>query len=469
MSKLDLFHSELIIDYLSEGLSMRALVKKYGVHSKYINAHLKRHNIPKRGSRPHIQPHIQDKLNDREWLLTSYNESRSSQKIADVLGVTKQCVLKYMKKAGINPKGNQFYFGGKSGDIEELKKPDYMDNTAQYESTSGYEFKRGPKHPKLKDRDWLLNSYKECMNAGVLSDQLRVNRQTVLNALHYHNIPIVKCGNTSNNETLLLNLLTHLNPIQSHKLDNIELDLFFPDYNLAVEIHGLRFHSEMSGGKSRQYHQNKYEVCKSHGIHLYQFWDHEVSQNTDLVCNMIRSKCGDVKKLNARDYTVSHGDDVRVFLNSNHIQGSTNYTHSISLKSDIETIAVMTFIKPRNRQYDWELNRYCVKAGFNVRGAFSRLLKYGPAGTIVSYSDCRYSDGNVYQINGFKRIRTNDPIYYYTCNYKTIENRMGYQKSKIAEKFPDQYDSSLTEWQNMQNLGYDRVWACKTYTWIKTI
>ena len=467
MSKLDLFHSELVNDYLSEGMSLRSIVKKYGVHSKYINAHLDKHNIPRRGLRPHISPHVQDKLNDPIWMENTYQSCRSSQKIADKLGVTKQCVLKYMKKYGITPKGNKFYFSGKSSNVE-IEDIDYSSLIAkpEYNSSGGYKFINGPRDVNLKNRNWLLSEYKSTMNASTIADKLGVNRQTVLNALHYHNIPIVKCGNTSNNETLIMNRLSHLNPVQSHKLDGVELDLYFPDYNLAVEIHGLRFHSELSGGKSRQYHQNKYEICKSHGIHLYQFWDHEVTAKTSLICNMIRAKCGDVVKLNARSCTIHDDLDVRKFLDMNHLQGSCNYTYTRSLMFGTRIVAVMTFIKSRNDQYEWELNRFCVEAGYSVRGAFSRLLKRRESGVLVSYSDCRYSDGGVYKSNGFNLLRTNDPIYYYTNDYRGLESRMRYQKSRIATKFPVDYNPDLTEWENMKNLGYDRVWACKTLTWI---
>lgn len=466
MSKLDLFHSEIVEDYLINKLSMRSLVKKYGIHGKYIKAHFNKHSIPikKHGA---IPTHIQEKLDNAKWLAQAYSSTRSSQKMAEALGVTKQCVLKYMKRHGIEPKGNKFYYGGESQEIS-ISTPSHIESN-DYKSDKGYDFRNGPTNSKLKNREWLILTYKEVMNSQVIAELLDVNRQTVLNALHYHNIPIVKCGNTSNNETLLLNLLHDLNPIQSHKLDGIELDLYFPNYNLAVEIHGLRFHSELSGGKSRQYHQNKFEVCRKHGIHLYQFWDSEVSLKTDLICNMIRGKCNDTTKLHARKCDIEHGLNVKEFLDHNHLQGATNYTQSISLRLDGETISTMTFIKPRNKQYDWELNRFCVKVGYSVRGAFSRLLKHGPSGVIVSYSDCRYSAGDVYKVNGFDHIRTNDPIYYYTKNYKSLESRMAYQKSKIKAKFPDEYDSTQTEWQNMKHLGYDRVWACKTYTWVKTI
>lgn len=467
MSKLDLFHSEVVDDYLNQGLSMRKLETKYGVNRSLIRAHFDKHNIPRK-KHGYIAPHIQEKLDDPVWMQKTYLETRSTATMGKALGVTKRCVCNYMKKHGIKLHGNKFYYS--EGENKETTVDDVQYDVPVNETITeaGYGYVKGPRNPKLRDRKWLLSVYKETMNAGIIAAQIGVNRQSVLNALHYHNIPIAKNGNASLTETLLMTRLHDLNPVQSYKLEGFELDVYFPDHKVAVEIHGLRFHSEVSGGKGRQYHQNKFEVCRKHGIHLYQFWDIEVTGNVGLIVDMIRAKCGQFTPINARDCTVTVDDNVRDFLDENHIQGKANYTTSLSLQHNGETVAVMTFIRCRNKQYDWELNRFSVKRGHMVRGGFTKLLKRAPKGTIVSYSDCRYSDGGVYRSTGFTHTRTNDPIYYYTDNYKFLEGRMGYQKSRIKDKYPDQYDPTLTEWENMQRLGFDRVWGCKTYTWVLT-
>lgn len=463
MSKLKLYHSEIVDDYLNKNLSLRKLEKKYGINRTFIKSHLIQHGVPikKHGK---IPPHIQEKLDDRDWLESSYLKSLSCQSIANTLGVTKQCVFKYMKKHGIKTNSNNKPFLlGNPLVIDIVESPEY-ETTLEYTSTRE---SHEPRNPLLLDREWLLDNYKTCMSIQHIADLCGVSYPTAQNALHYHNIPIVKSGNISHLENHLSSKLRHLNPVQSYNIEGVELDLFFPEYNVAVEIHGIRFHSEIYGGKGRNYHQNKFEICKKHGIHLYQFWEFEVSANTDKVCGMITSKCGksDIT-LYARNCQIEFDLDVGEFLNETHIQGAINYTKSISLTYNGEIVACMTFIKPRNVQYDWELNRFSVKSGHNIPGAFSRLLNYGPPGLIVSYSDCRYSSGGVYQVNGFEKVRTNGAIYYYTKDYKNLETRMKYQKSRIKEKFGDSYDPSLTEWENMKSLGFDRVWGCKTYTWI---
>jgi hypothetical protein len=43
---------------------------------------------------------------------------------------------------------------------------------------------------------------------------------------------------------------------------------------------------------------------------------------------------------------------------------------------------------------------------------------------------------------------------------------MNFQKKNIKKYM--KYEDSLTEWENMQLNGYDRVWDCGTDVWIKT-
>jgi len=466
MSKLKLFHNEIVNDYLNDGFSLRALSKKYGINGTIIRAHFVATGVPlkKYGS---IKPHIQEKLDDPVWLEEQYLRAKSSQAVGDALGVTKQCVLKYMKGHGIEIK--KFNFHEPTGVDIIVEDVHYSNSLSPVTTTSGHKYVKSPRNKQLACKEWLLAIYKRTMNAGVIADELSVNRQTVLNALHHHDIPIVRSGNTSLNETLLMSRLSDLNPIQSYRLDSIELDIFLPEYNVAIELHGYRRHSELAGGKGRNYHQNKYDVCQKNGIFLYQFWDEEAGAQTDTIVSMVRARCGKSTKVNARSCTVVKGLDVRDFLRDNHIQGSANYGESVSLVIDDEIMATMTFIKPRNKQYDWELNRFACKSGLAVRGAFSRLLHHGVTGKVVSYSDCRYSDGGVYETNGFKHTRTNGQVYYYTNDYKSIKGRMNFSKSEIARKFPDQYDEQKTEWENMRALGYDRLWSCKTKTWLKII
>ena len=46
-------------------------------------------------------------------------------------------------------------------------------------------------------------------------------------------------------------------------------------------------------------------------------------------------------------------------------------------------------------------------------------------------------------------------------------SRVAFQKHKLEKLLPA-YDPNLTEWQNMQNAGYDRIWDCGNLVYAKT-
>ena len=68
-------------------------------------------------------------------------------------------------------------------------------------------------------------------------------------------------------------------------LQGQELDLFLPDYNLAIEVNGAYWHSL----KDEHYHINKLNRCESNGIRLLQFYDLEINFNLDWVKSIILS------------------------------------------------------------------------------------------------------------------------------------------------------------------------------------
>ena len=148
------------------------------------------------------------------------------------------------------------------------------------------------------------------------------------------------------------------------------------------------------------------------------------------------------------------------FLNEYHIQGEDKSSIKLGLIYNDELVCIMTFAKSRfNKSYDWELIRFCVKGGISVIGGFSKLLKsfvelYG--GSIISYADRRYSNGNVYNKNGFELIAVNKPSYYYVDkNFIRRVNRMKFQKKYIGA-----YE--CTEYEKAREMGFEKIWDCGT-------
>ncbi|MFW6226257.1 MAG: hypothetical protein ACOC3V_04810, partial [bacterium] len=185
--------------------------------------------------------------------------------------------------------------------------------------------------------------------------------------------------------------------------------------------------------------------------------------------SIIKTKLGLNERIYARKCELKEIDNQREFLDNNHLQGYIPAKINIGLYYNDELTSLLTFSKPRfNKNYDWEMIRFVNKIGYSVIGGFSKLLKYflnNYQGSIITYSDIRLFDGKVYETNGFTQIESSKPSYYYT-DYKNRYSRQKFQKHKIPNIL-ESFNSNLTEWENMQMNGWDRIWDCGNYVYIK--
>jgi hypothetical protein len=257
-------------------------------------------------------------------------------------------------------------------------------------------------------------------------------------------------------------------------LNGKELDIYIPSKNIAIEFNGLYWHSENANKIKKNYHLNKSRSCISKGIRLVHVFENEWVFKKDIVKSILRNLLHvNVNKIYARNCVVknlSQGEK-NDFLENNHIQGKDKSSIQYGLFHNDELVSLMTFVKSRfDKKIQYEMYRYCNKLNTNIVGGASKLFKqflneYSP-NTIVSYSDKRYFDGTVYQNLGFNFIENTPPNYWYISpNYKSLYNRMTFQKHKL-EKVLGKYDINLTEWENMLQNGYDRIWDCGNGKWI---
>lgn len=256
------------------------------------------------------------------------------------------------------------------------------------------------------------------------------------------------------------------------KLKPKELDIFLPEHSMAIEVNGLYWHSEVSGGKSKNYHLDKSKECKAAGIQLLHFTDVEILTKFHIICSMLLVKLGMVKtKISARTCSVGQcsSEEAKQFLNENHIQGyHPGSSHWKLTNREGTVVAVASFAKARfSRSSDsYELLRFASLRDHLVVGGFQKLIKSsGIHGTIISYSMNNYSDGKVYEKSGWKLLSENSPGYHYTMDYVELFNRMKFQKHKL-EKVLETFNSELTEWENMRANGWDRIWDSGTKTWV---
>lgn len=249
-----------------------------------------------------------------------------------------------------------------------------------------------------------------------------------------------------------------------------ELDIYIPEFNLAIECNGTYWHSDLNG-KDRYYHKNKSDLCKNNGIQLIHIWEHTWNSKKHVIESIILNKFKMSKKIYARKCTIRciNSATAKAFVSNNHIQSGTNSSVALGLFYDNNLVSVMTFGKSRfNKNYEWELLRFCNLQTYTVVGAASRLFSYfvkcyNPR-TVITYSDYSLTTGAVYRHLGFSHLSYSPPSYFYTNDYVSVQHRINFQKKRLPTLLAD-FNPTLTEWQNMVKNGYDRIWDCGNDVW----
>lgn len=256
-----------------------------------------------------------------------------------------------------------------------------------------------------------------------------------------------------------------------------ELDIYIPEKKIAIEYDGLFWHrAERPEDKYR--HLNKTEMCEKLGIHLIHIFENEWLFKTNVVKNRLANLLGNYEKtIYARKCEVKEIDyNTSIeFLTKYHIQELTNAKINLGLFYDTELIAIMTFAKPRfSKKYEYELLQFCVKGHYHIIGAAGKLLKYFERNykpkSLISYADRRWTMNNaksIYNLIGMICDHISDPDYkYFTTTTRILESRVKYQKHKLKNLL-EIFDPNKTEYENMRDNGYFRIFDCGNLVFVK--
>ena len=237
-----------------------------------------------------------------------------------------------------------------------------------------------------------------------------------------------------------------------------ELDIYIPDRKLAIEFDGTYWHSEKF--KSRDYHQHKSLLCMKKDIRLIHIPELIWEYKQDIIKSIIENALGIFhQRIFARNCIVDtiSSNDYRNFLFENHIQGPVESKNRYGLFHNNELVAVIGYGASRFVKGESELHRFCIKKGFNIPGAFSKLLKHSRFHG-SSYIDLNYFNGSGYLKNNFKFLRTTEPNYIW-FNPETGQTYSRYQTQKHKlSKLLEYFDPELSETQNMELHGFTKIY-----------
>lgn len=274
-----------------------------------------------------------------------------------------------------------------------------------------------------------------------------------------------RCANTSSKaETEIAQIIRYLGVHCVTRIRTLikplELDIVIPSLKIAIEYNGLIWHSE-EYGKDKWYHHDKSKLCADKGYRLIHIWEDDWNRNKELQIEFLRHQLGKSRyvPIYARECVLTDVNkaEVKQFLDSYHIQGSTVFSESVCLTYEGELVSVTCFTR---RDDKYELVRHCTSKP--VIGSLGKAVKNFRKvcnTEIYTFLDKSRFAGDSYEKAGFVKSGEIPPDYMYfkgTCRY----HKFNFRRKQIARLHPEVYSEELSESEMMDKAGYTRIWDC---------
>ena len=219
----------------------------------------------------------------------------------------------------------------------------------------------------------------------------------------FHELKLNKDEKTLYNDNLKISVIpiSYYSEITNNINDNIKPLAYFTDY----ELNNIRIFNKITANITNKLNLNIFRISAN--------------------------KCV-VKEITTKDKNL--------FLDLYDFNGPDKSNVKLGLFYYDELLSVMTFSK-FVKNYDWKLNRFCVKEDYTVYGGASKLFNYFKSNylktgeTVVAYSDKRKFSGKMFNVLGFDLLLDNSyTASWYKDNLLLPDNRSLYKYSEMHNK-----------------------------------
>jgi transposase-like protein len=422
--------------YLDDGKTIKDIAKIVNAPQVQISKHLQSLGIEYNKKPNKIDKPSKEALYDLYWI-----NSKTMYDIAKIYNTTNPTVRKWLKSYGIRLRSHrEVHCEIVSGRVKET-------NLERYGMPSLF----GDKEFSKKCMKNRLEKY------GTLSPQINLKKQ-------------------NNVKDFFESVSAHNFSSTYDVLNTRELDGYNVKLNIAFEFCGLYWHNDQFI-QDKNYHHSKYVECINKNIRLLTIFEDEWKYRNSQVKGFIESIISpNITHIYARKCFVKLINNIEAsdFINEYHIQPFSYFRilYAYGIYYNEELLGVMSFGRHHRQNGGNEnsivLSRLVFKRGYKLIGGASKLFQYAlknelnDYGTIISWSDNRWSLGNVYSKMGFSLDVEYGPDYSYV-DYKKPDKRIPKQnmtKKKINCK------ESQTERERALELGYARIWDCGKKKWI---
>ena len=492
-------HTKAILADVARGDSRTTVAKRYGTTKAYVSA-----TIAKASGVIYPRTNIRNP----EWLIQQHHQdNKSIHQIAVETGTQDTTVKTYLTKHEIEAKlrpgkclsaeqrvnlesyqwwVQQLEMGKSVLDVcreldfsEQTIRPFYRKVCSmlpQHPSEREMLIFRPDAYYHLRDPQWLKQQHHVLnKSAQVIATELDVAHGTVREYLSKTQIEFIPyTGYRSIDEIDLYNQLTIHHPALRIEVCNrsliapLELDILFPERNVAIEMDGAWWHSfnHTETNMERTRHAHKVDACEHIDVKLLQIWDWEWHDpiKREIWLSMIGHVLGfSPVQIGARKCKIVEvaASVAKGFYHRNHLLGAKYGIRNFGLTYDDKLVMMMSF---SYRNDVWEIERIATQIGHSVPGGVSKLwqhfLQEHHPTQVITFADRRHSSGKVYRQLGFQQIGVSRPNYCYfdptARPFKPI-SRQKCMKHKLVA-WLSEYDDNLSEAENMFANNFRRLW-----------
>lgn len=296
------------------------------------------------------------------------------------------------------------------------------------------------------------------------------------NSFKNHNARCIKCSPVSKPEEELSEWISSMGMTSSKKRfkkdlsGSFEIDIYIPDKQIGLEFNGLYWHSEKF--KEKNFHLEKTNMAQKQGIRVIHIFEDEWLNRKMQVKGYLKSVIGlNSRKIPGRKTQVVSldQDTCSAFLNENHIQGKYYGHIRLGLIFEGELVGVMLG-SSHHRKADKSaivLSRMCFKYDTTIQGGagklfseFKRIALVLGYKEVISWSDNRWSEGNIYQTLGFQKDATLRPDYSYIYGGRRLSKQSCTKKMLLKKGAIGNTEADMA-----RSLGYLKIYDCGKIRW----
>jgi len=220
----------------------------------------------------------------------------------------------------------------------------------------------------------------------------------------------------SNFQVEVYNFINDMEPAEYNNRKEIypsELDIYIPNFKLAIELNGTYWHSDFYLHKN--YHLEKSIKCENKGINLIQIFENEYNNKKEIVKSLLKSFINKNTTINALQCDVKelNNETLISFIRSNSIYNNIKATINLGLFYNDKAVAVMGINDSIIVNYTELIDNKIINGINRLVNYF--VVKYIPDKIAVE-DDRRISYFDIYKWMGFNREKIIEPREY--LNYR---------------------------------------------------